>query len=63
MRHCLASDDSSPRLDATTLSALAFGAFAVGSALFLILELSHPFTGVFRMPSAAFDEMLAALGK
>ena len=47
------------RLNATTLTALGFGAFAVGSALFLILELSQPFTGVFRIPSARFDQMLA----
>jgi Protein of unknown function (DUF4239) len=51
------------RLNGTTLAALAFGAFAVGSALFLILELSQPFTGVFRVPSAAFDEMLASIGR
>ena len=51
------------RINGTTLAALAFGAFAVGSALFLILELSHPFTGVFRVPSGAFDQMLAALNK
>jgi hypothetical protein len=51
------------RINATTLAAVAFGAFAVGSALFLILELSHPFTGLFRIPSGAFDEMLASLNK
>ena len=51
------------RFNATTVVAVALGAFAVGSALFLILELSEPFTGVFRVPSGAFDEMLAALGK
>jgi Protein of unknown function (DUF4239) len=51
------------RLNGTTLAALAFGAFAVGSALFLILELSQPFTGVFRVPSAAFDQMLASIGR
>ncbi len=50
------------RINGTTLAALAFGAFAVGSALFLILELSHPFTGVFRVPSAAFDQMLETIG-
>jgi hypothetical protein len=49
------------RLNATTLTALGFGAFAVGSALFLIMQLSQPFTGVFRIPSAAFDEMLVSL--
>ena len=37
--------------------------FAVGSALFMILELSHPFTGVFRVPSGAFDQMLALIGQ
>ena len=38
---------------------LGFGAFAVGSALFLILELSQPFTGVFRLPggSIAFQAL------
>jgi hypothetical protein len=51
------------RINATTLAALALGAFAVGSALFLILELSQPFTGVFRAPSAAYDEMLASLAR
>ncbi len=50
------------RLNATTLTALGFGAFAVGSALFLILELSQPFTGVFRIPSGAYDQMLQSLG-
>lgn len=51
------------RINGTSLAALGFGAFAVGSALFLILELSHPFNGIFRMPSGAFDQMLAALNK
>ncbi len=51
------------QLNGTTLAALAFGAFAVGSALFLIVELSQPFTGVFRVPSGAFDQMLASIGR
>jgi hypothetical protein len=49
------------RINATTLTALGLGGFAVGSALFLILELSQPFSGVFRIPSGAYDQMLAAL--
>jgi hypothetical protein len=49
------------RINATTIVALAFGAFAVGSALFLILELRQPFAGVFRLPPAAIDQMLASL--
>ena len=51
------------RINATTIVALGFGAFAVGSALFLILELSQPFTGVFRLPPAAIDQMLDSLDK
>lgn len=50
------------RINATTIVAVGLGAFAVGSALFLILELNQPFTGVFRVPSGAFDQMLASLG-
>src|SRR5579871_1438386 len=49
------------RINATTLTALGLGAFAVGSALFLILELSQPFAGVFRIPSGAYDQMLESL--
>jgi hypothetical protein len=51
------------RMTGTTLVALGFGAFAVGSALFLVLELGHPFTGVFRVPSGAFDQMLASIDR
>ena len=51
------------RINATTLTALGFGAFAVGSAIFLILELNQPFSGVFRVPSGAYDQMLASLAK
>jgi hypothetical protein len=49
------------RINPTTIVALGFGAFAVGSALFLILELTQQFTGVFRVPSGAFEEMLVSL--
>ena len=51
------------RITGTTLAALGFGAFAVGSALFMVLELSHPFSGVFRVPSAAVDQMLELIGR
>jgi len=51
------------RITGTSLAALGFGAFAVGSALFLILELSHPLTGVFRVPPGAFDQMLASIDR
>jgi hypothetical protein len=50
------------RVNATTLAALALGAFAVASAIFLILDLNAPFSGLFRLPSAGFEQMLATLG-
>jgi hypothetical protein len=34
-------------LNPTSLGALAFGSFAVASAIFLILELNQPFSGLF----------------
>jgi hypothetical protein len=51
------------RLNATTLGALAFGAFAVGSAIFLILELSQPYTGLFRISPAALEQTIEAIDK
>jgi ABC-type antimicrobial peptide transport system permease subunit len=51
------------RLNATTVVALAIGAFAVGTAVFLILSLSEPFTGLLRLPSGAIEQMLDVLGK
>ena len=43
--------------------ALAFGSFAVASAIFLILELNQPFSGLFRVPSAPIEQAIAALGQ
>ena len=44
------------KLNATTIGALAFGALAVGSGIFLILELSQPYTGLFKISPAALQE-------
>jgi hypothetical protein len=49
------------RLNATTVVALAFGAFAVGTAIFIILQLSEPFTGMFRLSPGAIEQMLSVL--
>ncbi len=49
--------------NATTLAALAFGAFAVASAVFLILELSQPYTSVFRISPAALVQTIEAIDK
>jgi hypothetical protein len=51
------------RINATTIVALGFGAFAVGSALFLIIELSQPYTGMFRVSPAALEESIDEMGK
>ena len=48
-------------LNRTTLGALTFGSFAVASAIFLILELNQPFSGLFRVPSASIEQTIAAL--
>jgi hypothetical protein len=51
------------RLNGTAVVAAFIGAFAVGSAVFLILELNAPFTGLFRIPPAAIQQTLAVLNK
>ena len=42
-------------LNPTSLGALAFGSFAVASAIFLIVELNQPFSGLFRVPSVSMS--------
>jgi hypothetical protein len=49
--------------NATTIGALAFGAFAVASAIFLILELSEPYTGLFRTSPAALEQTIGAIDR
>ena len=39
----------------------ALGALSVGSAAFLILELSDPYVGLFKMPPEGFDGLMTAL--
>jgi hypothetical protein len=46
----------------TSVAALGLGSFAVASAIFLILELSQPYTGLFRIPAASMERTLTALG-
>jgi O-antigen/teichoic acid export membrane protein len=50
-------------LNTTSLFALAFGSFAVATALLVILEMSQPFSGLFRLPSEPLRETIAALHK
>lgn len=49
--------------DAVTVVLAALGATAVASAVFLILELSDPYSGMLTMPYEAFDELILVLSK
>ena len=50
------------RLNATSVVAVRVGAFAVASAIFLILELNEPFRGLFRIPGASVEQTIKAIG-
>ena len=45
-------------VDALTIVLAALGAICVASAVLLILELSDPYSGLFRMPHEAFDGLV-----
>jgi len=49
--------------NATTTLALVASAFSVAGAIFLILELDHPFGGLIRIPSEPMINVLSHLGK
>jgi hypothetical protein len=49
-------------INATTIAALCVFALSASAALFLILELSQPFTGLMRIPSESLRHSLAPLG-
>jgi|SRR5579871_5290023 len=48
---------------AMSVVALAVGAVAVGSAILMILDLSSPYSGVFRASPAPLEQVLAVMGK
>ena len=50
-------------IDALTTVLAAVGAVRVGSAVLLILELSDPYSGLFRMPQESFDGLVRVLTK
>jgi hypothetical protein len=47
----------------TTVVALALRAVSVASAMFLILDLSQPFSGLFRTPSAAIQQTIETVDR
>ena len=48
-------------VNGTVIATLGLGAVAVASAIFLIIELSQPFSGAFRIPSAGMLQTIEAL--
>ena len=53
----------SSRLNAVAVTTLAFGAISVGFALFLILELVQPYTGIIKVTPGALREAIEYMGK
>jgi hypothetical protein len=51
------------RINATTLTAMALGACAVASAIFLILELSEPYTSMIRISPMGLEKVILDLDK
>jgi Protein of unknown function (DUF4239) len=49
------------RMNAMTLTAIAFGALAVGMAIFLIIELRQPYSGIIHVPSAGLLQAIDAM--
>jgi hypothetical protein len=49
------------RLNIMTIAVLAFGAFSVAGAIFLIIELRHPYSGLLRVPPAALLQTIDAI--
>src|SRR5260370_34179949 len=49
--------------NAVSVLAHLAGAIAIASAIFLILELSQPYTGVVRLSSAGLDRLMQVLGE
>jgi hypothetical protein len=51
------------RMNATTLCMLALGACSVASAIFLILELSEPYTSLLRISPTGLEQVIVDLDK
>jgi len=49
--------------EVASLLAVALGALAVASAALMILDLSSPYSGIFRASSAPLEQVLAVMGK
>jgi Na+/H+ antiporter NhaC len=50
------------RINATVIVALVIGAFSASSAIFLILELNHPYLGLMQISGTPLRNALAQIG-
>ncbi len=51
------------RVNPMSIIVLAFGALAVASALYMIMDLSSPYSGLFRTSSAPLEQVLTYIGQ
>jgi len=51
------------RANATTIVVLALGAAAISSAIFLILELSQPYTSSFQLSPALLEQAIVEMAQ
>jgi len=51
------------RYSPMALAAMAVGAIAVSSAVYLIIDLSDPYTGVFRVSPAPIEQVMQIMGR
>ena len=51
------------RFNATVCAAFFIGAVSVAGAIFLILEMNHPYSGLMKIPSAPMRDMAEQIGK
>jgi hypothetical protein len=51
------------RANATAIVALLIGALSVSTAIFLMLELNHPYLGLMRFSGAPLHNGLAQIGR
>lgn len=50
------------KANVVSVTAVLIGALAVASATLLVLDLSNPYSGLFRVSSAPLKQVLAVLG-
>jgi hypothetical protein len=60
---CRSGDLAYSRANATAIVVLLIGTLSVSTAIFLILELNHPYLGLMRFSGAPLHNALAQIGQ